>query len=57
MLWRIRFWFQDLIRQEEGQDLVENALVIVLIVIAAVASLQTVAGKIVAVFNAIAGDL
>jgi pilus assembly protein Flp/PilA len=37
---------QTLLRQEEGQDLVEYALVIGLVVLAAVAGLRTLAGPI-----------
>ena len=37
-LWKIRSGLQTLIQQEEGQDLVEYALSILLIAIAAVAS-------------------
>ena len=48
---------QDLMNREEGQDLVEYALVIALVSIAAVASLGTLAGKIVGVFTAISADL
>ena len=48
---------QDLMNREEGQDLVEYALVIALVSIAAVASLTALATKIVAVFTTITGDL
>jgi len=48
---------QDLMNREEGQDLVEYALVIALVSIAAVASLGTLATKIVAVFTTITSDL
>ena len=49
--------FQELKNREEAQDLVEYALVIVLIAIAAVASLGALAGKITGVFSAIGADL
>jgi pilus assembly protein Flp/PilA len=49
--------FQELKDREEGQDLVEYALVIVLVSIAAVASLGTLANKITGVFSAIGQDL
>jgi len=49
--------FQELKDREEGQDLVEYALVIVLVSIAAVASLGTLAGKITGVFSQISADL
>jgi pilus assembly protein Flp/PilA len=48
---------QSLTMREEGQDLVEYALVIALISVAAVTSLHTLANKIVAVFNGIASNL
>ena len=57
MLWRIGFKLQNLIFLEEGQDLVEYALVIALVSIAAVATLGTLATKITSVFTKIAGDL
>ena len=43
--------------REEGQDLVEYALVIALVSIAAIASLSSLDRKITAVFNTIATDL
>jgi pilus assembly protein Flp/PilA len=49
--------FQELKNREEGQDLVEYALVVVLIAIAAVASLGVLAGKITGVFSTIGADL
>jgi pilus assembly protein Flp/PilA len=49
--------FQELKDREDGQDLVEYALVIVLVSIAAVASLGTLAGKITGVFSTIGADL
>lgn len=49
--------FQELKDREEGQDLVEYALVIVLVSIAAVALLGTLANKITGVFSAIGQDL
>ena len=48
---------QDLMNREEGQDLVEYALVIALISVAAIASLQVLATAITKVFNGIATDL
>jgi pilus assembly protein Flp/PilA len=46
---------QDLMNREEGQDLVEYALVLALISIAAVTSLKGLASVVVAQFTAIAG--
>jgi pilus assembly protein Flp/PilA len=57
VIWRIRSGFQSLILREEGQDLVEYALMIALIAISAVASLHSLSNKIVAVFTSAAGDL
>ena len=48
---------QNLMNREEGQDLVEYALVLALISVAAVASLSTLATKITSVFNGIGNDL
>jgi len=57
MLIKLYVKFQELKDREEGQDLVEYALVIVLVSIAAVASLGTLAGKITGVFSTISADL
>ena len=57
MLLKMYLKLQDLMNREEGQDLVEYALVIALVSIAAVASLGTLATKIVAVFTTITSDL
>ena len=57
MLLKLYVKFQDLASREEGQDLVEYALVIALVSIVAVSSLHTLATKITSVFTAIAGDL
>jgi pilus assembly protein Flp/PilA len=57
MLIKMYVKFQELKDREEGQDLVEYALVIVLVSIAAVASLGTLAGKITTVFSTISADL
>jgi pilus assembly protein Flp/PilA len=57
MLLKMYIKFQDLKNREDGQDLVEYALVVSLIAIAAVAGLQTLATKITAVFTAIDTNL
>jgi pilus assembly protein Flp/PilA len=57
MLLKMYVKFQELKDREEGQDLVEYALVIVLVSIAAVASLGVLAGKITGVFSTIGADL
>jgi len=48
---------QGLMNREEGQDLVEYALVIALISIAAVATLKNLTTGIIAVFTTIIADL
>ena len=48
---------QDLMNREEGQDLVEYALVIALVSVAAVASLGTLANKITGTFASISNSL
>jgi pilus assembly protein Flp/PilA len=48
---------QDLMSREEGQDLVEYALVIALIAVAAITSLGVLANKIIATFTAITAGL
>jgi pilus assembly protein Flp/PilA len=53
LYWKIRFKLQSLTMREEGQDLVEYALVISLIAIAAVASLTALARHITGVFSTI----
>ena len=45
--------FQDLMSREEGQDLVEYALVVALIALGAVASMRTVARSISTEFSII----
>jgi pilus assembly protein Flp/PilA len=48
---------QNLILREEGQDLIEYALVVALIAFAAVTSMQTLAADINAVFLALGTEL
>ena len=48
---------QTLLMQEEGQDLIEYALVVALIAFAAVTSMKTVANDINALFAAIGAAL
>ncbi|MGA3071368.1 MAG: Flp family type IVb pilin [Terracidiphilus sp.] len=49
--------FQDLMNREEGQDLVEYALVLFLISIAAVATLGAMATAVTNIFQSIATKL
>ena len=48
---------KNLLSQDEGQDLVEYALVVALISVAAVAGLNSVAGAVQGVFNNITATL
>ncbi|MGD0938737.1 MAG: Flp family type IVb pilin [Terracidiphilus sp.] len=57
MLTKLYIKFQDLMNREEGQDLVEYALVIALVSVAAVATLGTMANKITATFTSITGSM
>ena len=52
-LWMLYSGMQRLIKREEGQDLIEYALVVALIAFAAVATMQTLANDINDVFAAI----
>jgi pilus assembly protein Flp/PilA len=56
-LLRMYIKMQDLLSRDEGQDLVEYALVVVIISVGAVTILGTLAGKIVTVFTTIGNDL
>lgn len=53
LFWKLRFKLQSLTIREDGQDLVEYALVISLVAIAAVASLTALSRHITAVFSTI----
>jgi pilus assembly protein Flp/PilA len=56
-LWKLYSRLQTLILQDEGQDLIEYALVVALIAFAAVASMQILANDINATFVAIGTSL
>ena len=47
----------SLIRKEDGQDLAEYALLISLIALVAIAGVTLLGGRILAIFNAIAGAI
>jgi pilus assembly protein Flp/PilA len=49
--------FQNLMSREEGQDLVEYALVVALIALGATAAMKSLAGGITAAFSAISTQL
>jgi pilus assembly protein Flp/PilA len=51
------FTLQNMLRQEEGQDLIEYALVVALIALAATAGMQTVATDINLAFSNIGSKL
>jgi pilus assembly protein Flp/PilA len=53
MLLKLYVKFQDLMSREEGQDLVEYALVVALIALGAVASMRQVANSISTEFSVI----
>jgi pilus assembly protein Flp/PilA len=57
MIMKMYLKCQDLMNREEGQDLVEYALVIALISIAAVATMKTLSTAIVGVFTTITSSL
>jgi pilus assembly protein Flp/PilA len=57
MLLKLYVKFQDLMSREEGQDLVEYALVVGLISIAAVAGLQNVAKAVNNVITSVTATL
>jgi pilus assembly protein Flp/PilA len=57
MLFALYLRFTDLIRRENGQDLVEYALVVALIAFGAVASMKGLSTEIKAAFNVISSDL
>jgi pilus assembly protein Flp/PilA len=48
---------QDLMSREEGQDLVEYALVVALVAFGAVAGMKTLSSEINTAFNTISSDL
>ena len=48
---------QSLLRQDEGQDLLEYALLVALIALGAVIAVTAAGDKVEAVFNAIAGKI
>ncbi|MGD0859400.1 MAG: Flp family type IVb pilin [Terracidiphilus sp.] len=56
-LLKLYVMFQDLMNREEGQDLVEYALIIALVSIALVVSLNGLTTAITGVFTTIAGKL
>jgi pilus assembly protein Flp/PilA len=56
-LMNLYFTLQNLMRQEEGQDLIEYALVVALIALAATAGMNTVATDINLAFSSVGSKL
>lgn len=56
-MWKLYARVQDLLHREEGQDLIEYALVVALIALAATAGMQTVATDINLAFSNIGTTL
>ncbi len=56
-LWMLSLKIQSLLKNEEGQDLIEYALVVALIALAATAGMTTVASDINAAFSNIGTKL
>jgi pilus assembly protein Flp/PilA len=50
-------WLKNLLDSEEGQDLIEYALIIVLVVIVAIVGLSTVGSKIAGIWGQIVAQL
>jgi Flp pilus assembly pilin Flp len=48
---------QSLVRREEGQDLIEYAMLVALIALFAVVAVTAAGGKVVSVFDAIVGAI
>ena len=57
LLLKFHFKIKDLIEREEGQDLVEYALVTALIAFGAVTSMKALSSEIKTAFNTISSDL
>ncbi len=54
---RMKTLVASFVRQDEGQDLLEYALLVALIAVVAVTAVTGAGGKVVAVFNDIAGKI
>ena len=57
MMLKMYIKLQTLMAREEGQDLVEYALVVALVAFGAVAGMKTLASEINTAFNTISSDL
>jgi pilus assembly protein Flp/PilA len=56
-IWTLYSRMQSLLSREEGQDLVEYALVVALIALGAVAAMQALSGDILSIFTTIGTTL
>lgn len=57
MMVRFASYLQSFRRHEEGQDLLEYALLVALIALVAIGAVQAAGGSVSAIFNNIAGQL
>jgi pilus assembly protein Flp/PilA len=57
LMFKVHFKMQTLIANEDGQDLVEYALVVALIAFGSVAAMQSLSSEINTAFNVISSDL
>lgn len=57
LAWNIYFTLRLLLEREEGQDLVEYALIVALIALAATAGMQSLANAINSAYGILAGNL
>lgn len=57
LFFRLHFAVRDLLAREEGQDLVEYALVVALIAFGSVAAMKGLSTEIKTAFNVISSDL
>jgi pilus assembly protein Flp/PilA len=57
MLLTFRIELQDLVNREEGQDLVEYALIVALVAFGATAGMQTLAGAVSTAFSGLSTSL
>jgi pilus assembly protein Flp/PilA len=55
--WKIYFAFRALIEKEDGQDLVEYALIVALIALAATAGMKSLAEGVNSFYKLIAGNI
>ncbi|MBS1820553.1 MAG: Flp family type IVb pilin [Acidobacteria bacterium] len=56
-LWMLSLKIQDFVKNEEGQDLIEYALVVALVALAATAGMKSLAGGINNAFGNVANKL